>query len=473
MSADDTPSVAKENSDPRGEFRFFRRRDKGETEKVAPSGSAPSGFDRRQPAEVGDVNEEYLDLKVKLHQKLIEEINLSAIEKMPRDDLRIEVRDIISAFLKEENETLNHAEQDRIVDDVIDELLGFGPLEPLLADPTVSDILVNTPYEVFVERSGVLEETKVRFKDDEHLMRIIERIVIKVGRRVDESNPLVDARLPDGSRVNAVIPPIALDGALVSIRKFAKIPFDLDKLVENGSMTETCADLLKGVVKCRLNVLISGGTGTGKTTMLNAISRYIGDKERIVTIEDAAELQLQQRHVGRLETRPANIEGKGQVLQRDLVKNALRMRPDRIIVGEVRGGEAFDMLQAMNTGHDGSITTVHANTTRDALSRIEQMVSMANLDLPARAIRGQIASALDVIIQIKRFSDGTRRVVTLSEVTGMEGDVITMQDIFRFRQEGVDKDGKVQGRFEMTGVRPSFYEKFEAQGLEYPGSKKK
>jgi pilus assembly protein CpaF len=291
---------------------------------------------------------------------------------------------------------------------------------------------------------------------------------VRVGRRVDEGTPLVDARLPDGSRVNAVISPIALDGPLLSIRKFARIPFDLDRLVEVGAMTKPCADVLRGVVKCRLNLLISGGTGTGKTTMLNAVSRYIGDRERIVTIEDAAELQLQQRHVCRMETRPSNIEGRGEITQRELVKNALRMRPDRIIVGEVRGGEAFDMMQAMNTGHDGSITTVHANSPRDALSRLEQMISMANLDLPAKAIRAQIASALDVVLQIKRFADGKRRIVSLQEITGMEGDVVTMQEIFRFRQERIDNEGVVIGHFEATGVRPHFYETFAANGVSVP-----
>ncbi|MBT8473481.1 MAG: CpaF family protein [Marinicaulis sp.] len=411
---------------------------------------------------------DYLDLKVRLHQKLIDEINLAAIEKMNRGELRHDIGSVLNKLLAEETKPLNTAERDQITDDIIDELLGFGPLEPLLQDSTVSDILINTPHEVFVERGGVIEETGVRFKDDEHLLRIIDRIVVKVGRRVDEATPLVDARLPDGSRVNAVVPPIALDGALVSIRKFAKIPFDLDRLVAIDSMTDPVADVLRGVVACRLNLLISGGTGTGKTTLLNAVSRSIGNKERIVTIEDAAELQLQQRHVARMETRPPNIEGRGEITQRDLVKNALRMRPDRIIVGEVRGGEAFDMLQAMNTGHDGSITTVHANSPRDALARLEQMVSMSNLDISPGAIRSQIASALNVIVQIKRFADGKRRVVSIQEITGMEGDVVTMQEIFRFRQQHIDPDGNVIGVFEATGVRPAFYETFVANGLEVP-----
>ncbi len=411
---------------------------------------------------------DYLELKVRMHQRIIDEIKLSALEGMDRNELRSEIGEVITGLLSQETKPLNINERNRIIDDVIDELMGFGPLEPLLQDETISDILVNTPKEVFIERFGVIEETDVKFKDDEHLLRIIDRIVVKVGRRVDESNPLVDARLPDGSRVNAVVPPIALDGPLVSIRKFSKIPFDLGRMVEIGSMTQACADVLKGCVKCRLNLLISGGTGTGKTTLLNAVSRSIGDKERIVTIEDAAELQLQQRHVARMETRPRNIEGKGEITQRDLVKNALRMRPDRIILGEVRGGEAFDMLQAMNTGHDGSITTVHANTPRDALARLEQMVSMANLDVPARAIRAQIASALDVIVQIKRFADGTRRIVSLQEITGMEGDVITMQELYRFRQQHIEQNNKVVGVFEATGVRPVFYDAFKANAVEIP-----
>ncbi|NWG91255.1 MAG: CpaF family protein [Parvularculaceae bacterium] len=415
-----------------------------------------------------DGTQDYLDLKVRLHQKLIEEINLSVLDRVDRGDLKHEIGGAVARLLADEDKPLNTQERERITDELVDELMGYGPLEPLLKDDSVNDILVNTPHQVYVERRGVLEETNVRFKDDAHLLRIIDRIVVRVGRRVDEGTPLVDARLPDGSRVNAVIPPIALDGPMLSIRKFSRIPYDLERLVEVGSMTKACADVLKGVVKCRLNLLISGGTGTGKTTLLNAVSRYIGEKERIVTIEDAAELQLQQRHVCRMETRPSNIEGRGEITQRELVKNALRMRPDRIIVGEVRGGEAFDMMQAMNTGHDGSITTVHANSPRDALSRLEQMVSMANLDIPTRAVRNQIASALDVVVQIKRFADGVRRIVSVQEITGMEGEVVTMQEIFRFKQDHIDTEGRVIGRFEPTGVRPHFYETFLANGLEAP-----
>jgi len=425
--------------------------------------TAPAAFERIEAS-----TSDYLDLKVRLHQRLIEEINLSVLDRVDRADLKLEISGAIGRLLAGEDKPLNTHERETIIDELVDELMGFGPLEPLLADDTVADILVNTPHSVYVERRGVLEETNVRFKDDAHLLRIIDRIVVQVGRRIDEGTPLVDARLPDGSRVNAVIAPVAIDGPLLSIRKFSRIPYDLDRLVEVGSMTKSCAEVLKGVVRCRLNLLISGGTGTGKTTLLNAVSRHIGDKERIVTIEDAAELQLQQRHVCRMETRPTNIEGKGEITQRELVKNALRMRPDRIIVGEVRGGEAFDMMQAMNTGHDGSITTVHANSPRDALSRLEQMVSMANLDIPTRAIRNQIASALDVVVQIKRFADGVRRVVSVQEITGMEGEVVTMQEIFRFRQERIDNDGRVIGHFEATGVRPHFYETFLANGLDAP-----
>jgi pilus assembly protein CpaF len=338
----------------------------------------------------------------------------------------------------------------------------------LIKDASVSDIVVNTHSQVFVERAGLLEETEVKFKDERHLLRIIDKIVSQVGRRIDESQPMVDARLPDGSRVNAVIPPIAVDGPLLSIRKFAEIPFDLQMLVDHGSLVPEMAEVFAHVVSTRLNVLVSGGTGSGKTTMLNALSRHIGSMERIVTIEDAAELQLQQTHVARMETRPANIEGKGQVSQRDLVVNSLRMRPDRIIVGEVRGGEAFDMLQAMNTGHDGSLTTVHANTPRDALSRIEQMIGMAGFDFPARSMRAQIASAIDIVIQVQRFSDGKRRAVSLQEITGMEQDIITMQEIFTYEQKGVDPEGKVIGDYTATGVRPNFAVRLERMGTPLP-----
>jgi len=403
---------------------------------------------------------DYLELKVRMHQRIIDEIKLSALEGMDRNELRSEIGEVITGLLSQETKPLNINERNRIIDDVIDELMGFGPLEPLLQDETISDILVNTPKEVFIERFGVIEETDVKFKDDEHLLRIIDRIVVKVGRRVDESNPLVDARLPDGSRVNAVVPPIALDGPLVSIRKFSKIPFDLGRMVEIGSMTQACADVLKGCVKCRLNLLISGGTGTGKTTLLNAVSRSIGDKERIVTIEDAAELQLQQRHVARMETRPRNIEGKGEITQRDLVKNALRMRPDRIILGEVRGGEAFDMLQAMNTGHDGSMGTLHSNSPRECLSRLESMILMGGYNLPSKTIREMIVASVDVIIQASRMRDGSRKVTHITEVVGLEGDVITLQDIYIHETLGEDPNGRIEGRHRTTGIaRPAFWDR--------------
>jgi len=407
----------------------------------------------------------HTDLKVELHQRLIELINLQALEQMSRDQIEAEVGDIVAEELAKQKHALNHAERKRLVSDVLDELLGLGPLEPLLKDPTITDILVNGHAQMFVERFGVLERSPARFKDEKHLVRIIQRIVSAVGRRIDESSPLVDARLADGSRVNAVVPPLALDGSLLSIRKFARVPISMDRLIELGSVPIQVAEVLKAIVGARRNVLISGGTGSGKTTLLNAMSAYVNGRERIVTIEDSAELQLQQDHVARLETRPANIEGKGEINQRDLVKNALRMRPDRIILGEVRAGEAFDMLQAMNTGHDGSMTTVHANTARDALSRIEQMIGMSGVDIPLRSARAQIASAVNVVVQIARLSDGRRKLISLSELLGMEGDVITMQEIFRYRQVGVNADGIVEGRFEATGIRPRFLDQVLSHGL--------
>jgi pilus assembly protein CpaF len=405
------------------------------------------------------------ELKVELHQRLIDLINLQALEKMSRAQIEAEVGDIVAEELAKQNEALNQAERKQLVGDVLDELLGLGPLEPLLKDPTITDILVNGHDQVFVERYGVLETSAARFKDEKHLLRIIQKIVSAVGRRIDESSPMVDARLGDGSRVNAVVPPLALDGCLLSIRKFARVPISMERLIEIGSIPEQLAEVLRAIVRSRRNVLISGGTGSGKTTLLNAMSAYVDGRERVVTIEDSAELQLQQEHVVRLETRPPNIEGKGEVAQRDLVKNALRMRPDRIIVGEVRAGEAFDMLQAMNTGHEGSMTTVHANTTRDALSRVEQMIGMSGIDIPARAARAQIGSAIHVVIQVARLADGRRKVVSVAEITGMEGEVITMQEIFRFRQTGISNDGIVQGRFEATGIRPRFLDQLTAHGI--------
>ena len=408
-------------------------------------------------------------LKVRIHQRLIELLNLSLLDKTPRETLRLEIRGAVSALLTEEKRILSLSQTDRLIEDVLDELLGLGPLEPLLKDETVSDILINTHTTVYVERKGRLEKTNVQFQDTRHLIRIINKIVAAVGRRVDESQPMVDARLADGSRVNAIIPPLAIDGPLVSIRKFAATPIHMKRLIEFGSITEEMAQLLQAIVSSRRNVLISGGTGSGKTTLLNALSAYIDDRERIVTIEDSAELQLQQPHVGRLETRPPNIEGKGEIAQRDLVRNALRMRPDRIIVGEVRAGEAFDMLQAMNTGHDGSMTTVHANTPRDALSRIEQMIGMAGLDLSPRSVRQQIASAINVIVQVERMEDGRRRVVSITEVSGMEEDIITVQEIFRFRRTGRAADGvSVSGDFETTGVRPRFLDVLIGRGIAPP-----
>ncbi|MEX0808947.1 MAG: CpaF family protein [Dongiaceae bacterium] len=410
----------------------------------------------------------YTAIKVRLHHRLLEEINLSAIEKLEPDEFREQIGTLVRELLKTEKVQLNLREQQQIVGDVIDEMVGLGPLEPLLKDPTINDILINTHKQVFIERAGILELTPVHFQDDKHLLRIIMKIVSRIGRRVDESQPMVDARLPDGSRVNVAIPPVAIDGPIMSIRKFAARPYTLDSLIENNSLTPEIADLLAAIVRSRLNILISGGTGSGKTTLLNAMSRFIDERERVVTIEDAAELQLQQIHVVRLETRPANIEGRGEIAQRELVKNSLRMRPDRIIVGEVRSGEAFDMLQAMNTGHDGSMTTIHANTPRDAISRLEQMVSMAGLDIPLRGMRTQIASALDVVVQLQRLSDGRRRIMSVTEITGMEGEVIQTQEIFRFIRRHADPDGTIHGEFRATGIRPKFMENLKTRGVDLP-----
>ena len=444
---------------------------KPEASPVAGDPTKPDrSMDDRRLMTVGDAGafakrDVHTELKVELHQRLLNLINLSALETMSREQIEDEVGDIVQEELAKQKHALNNSERRQLVDDVLDELLGLGPLEPLLKDPTITDILVNGHDSVFVERYGALEPSPVRFKDERHLLRIIQKIVSAVGRRVDESSPMVDARLADGSRVNAVVPPLALDGSLLSIRKFAKVPISMDRLVEIGSVPAQVSTVLRAVVAARLNVLISGGTGSGKTTMLNAMSAFIDHRERIVTIEDSAELQLQQVHVARLETRPANIEGRGEIAQRDLVKNALRMRPDRIILGEVRSGEAFDMLQAMNTGHDGSMTTVHANTPRDSLSRIEQMIGMSGIDIPARSARGQIASAIHVVMQVARLSDGRRRLVSLSEIIGMEGDIITMQEIFRYRQTGLSADGIVLGKFEATGIRPRFLDQVMAHGV--------
>ena len=407
----------------------------------------------------------YQELKGRLHHRVIEMLDLTAINSMSQEAVTGQLTKLIEQLLQQESVPLNQRERTQLAQDILHEVLGLGPLEPLLADQTVNDILVNGYKQVFVERYGRLELTSVRFQDDAHLKKIIERIVARVGRRIDESVPMVDARLADGSRVNAIISPLAIDGPSLSIRKFSKDPLQLHHLVEKRSLTPEIGELLKAIVQARLNVLISGGTGSGKTTLLNVLSGFIPNNERIVTIEDAAELQLRQEHVVRLETRPANIEGKGEIGQRELVKNALRMRPDRIILGEVRGAESLDMLQAMNTGHDGSLTTVHANSCRDALTRIETLVSMAGFNLAAEAMRHYVSSALDVIIQIARLSDGTRKLISVQEVVGMEGDLITLQELFTFQQTGLDENRKVKGRFKATGVRPKFAERLAAKGV--------
>ncbi|MCK2086931.1 CpaF family protein [Thauera aromatica] len=407
----------------------------------------------------------YQALKMRIHQLLLSRIDLEAMEGLEPDRLREELRLMVERLLTEENIVVNTTERRDLVRDIQHEMLGLGPIEPLLADPTVSDILINGSQQVYVERHGKLELTNIAFSDDDHLMKIIDKIVSRVGRRIDESSPMVDARLPDGSRVNAIIPPLALDGPSVSIRRFAAIPLTMDRLLDYKSLTPAMSELLADLVRAKVNILISGGTGSGKTTLLNILSAYIPANERIVTIEDAAELQLQQPHVVRLETRPPNIEGKGEVTQRALVRNALRMRPDRIILGETRGGEAFDVLQAMNTGHEGSMTTVHANSPRDALGRMENMLGMAGVNLPQKVARAQIASAIGVIVQVNRLTDGKRKLVSIQEITGMEGDMITMQEVFSFRQQGINDTGVVEGFFSATGVRPHFAERLRAFGI--------
>jgi pilus assembly protein CpaF len=411
---------------------------------------------------------EYRELKTKLHTKVLNEVQLENLYRLGEEDAREQIGQLIREMLQRENTPLALAEREKIAREILDEVFGLGPLEPLIADQTISDILVNTSKVVYIERRGVLERTDIKFNDDAHLMRIIERIVSRVGRRIDESSPMVDARLQDGSRVNAIIPPLALDGPMLSIRRFGRDPLTAEDLLDNKSLTKPMLDLLGAVVKGKLNVLISGGTGAGKTTLLNVVSAYIPESERIVTIEDAAELQLKQHHVVRLETRPPNIEGKGAIKQRQLMINSLRMRPDRIIVGEVRGEEALDMLQAMNTGHEGSLTTVHANSPRDALSRIETMVAMANLNLPDKAIRQQIASAMNVVVQVSRLTDGTRKITSISEITGMEGAVVTMQELFVYERKGYDANNKVRGVFKPTGIRPKFSERLFGFGIRLP-----
>ncbi|HEY6120274.1 MAG TPA: CpaF family protein [Pyrinomonadaceae bacterium] len=412
----------------------------------------------------------FQEMKARLHRLLINRMDLTKLGSLEPEQLHNEVARLAAALLAQEDTPLSTVERERLIHEVRHELFGLGPLEQLLADTSISDILVNSPYNVYIERAGKLERTNIEFRDTEHLMRVIERIVSSVGRRIDESSPMVDARLKDGSRVNAIIPPLSLDGPVLSIRRFGVEPLRMDKLIEKAALTPDMAHMFEMCVHARLNILISGGTGAGKTTLLNALSANIPAGERIVTIEDSAELQMQQPHVVRLETRPPNIEGKGEVNQRDLVKNALRMRPDRIVIGEVRGAEAIDMLQAMNTGHDGSLTTIHANTPRDALARLETMIQMTGMRLSDKAMRQQIASAVNMVIQVARLSDGTRRVTSISELTGMEGDTITMQEVFKYERQGVDKDGRVIGRFRPTGVRPRFAERLKLYGLQLPRS---
>jgi pilus assembly protein CpaF len=411
---------------------------------------------------------QYLEVRGSVHRKLLTKLNLEKLATAERSKVEAEIRVLVSSLIAEAGVPLSVTERDAILGDVIDEVFGFGPLEPLLRDKTVSDILVNTYKQVFVERAGKLEQVPAAFQDDAHLLRVIDRIVSGVGRRIDDSSPMVDARLPDGSRVNAVIAPLAVDGPILSIRRFPAERLQAEDLVAYKALAPNMLEFMRHCVAAKLNILVSGGTGAGKTTLLNVLSSFISDRDRIVTIEDAAELQLRQAHVVRLETRPPNVEGKGAVKQRQLLINSLRMRPDRIIVGEVRGEEALDMLQAMNTGHDGSLTTVHANTPRDALSRLETMVAMANVNLPDKAMRQQIASAIQIVIQQARMSDGTRKVTSVSEITGMEGDIITMQEIYRFEKLGLGPEGKVIGRFSATGVRPKVCERLRASGIQLP-----
>lgn len=431
--------------------------------KAAPARATPEDKERKRRQRMGEI-------KVELHKRLLEDLNLAALEHASESDLKQEIQAICGEALEEMSVVLNKDERVTLHQDLFDEVMGLGPLETLLKDETVNDILVNGPQQIFVERAGKLQLTDITFKDEKHLLRIIDKIVSAVGRRVDESNPYVDARLQDGSRFNAMVPPIAVDGSLVSIRKFKKEKLGIDDLVKFGAFTEEMAAYLQAAVACRLNVIVSGGTGSGKTTTLNALSSFINDAERILTIEDTAELQLQQTHVGRMESRPANVEGKGAVSQRDCLRNALRMRPDRIIVGETRGEEVIDMLQAMNTGHDGSMTTIHANSARDGVSRLENMIAMAGIEMPLKAVRSQIASAVNLIVQASRLQDGSRRMVSITELTGMEGEVISMQEVFRYERLGVEPDGKIIGRFTATGVRSHYSERFRQWGYDLPPS---
>jgi len=428
------------------------------TARVAPESGATS------------IHQRLLDAKLRIHRRLIDEINLSAVDKMSKKDLRPQIHELVAQHVSSERIILNSNELDQFVDDILNEMTGLGPIEPLLKDESITDILINTHMQIYIERRGQLELSGARFKDEAHLLRIINKIVSTVGRRVDESQPMCDARLLDGSRVNVAIKPIAVDGPLVSIRKFSKRPLSMERLIEINSIAHEMAALLTAAVAGRVTILVSGGTGSGKTTMLNALSSFISVDERLITIEDAAELQLQQPHVGRMETRPPSVEGKGEIRQRELLKNALRMRPDRIIVGECRGEEAFDMLQAMNTGHEGSMTTIHANTTRDALSRLEQMIGMAGYPMTIQSIRSQVAAAIRLVVQLQRLSDGRRRVVSISEISGIEGDVIQMQEIYRFVRVSTLEDGKIVGHYQATGVRPKFLAELAARGLTVPAS---
>jgi pilus assembly protein CpaF len=435
--------------------------------------NATGGYSRlggASQAGTGQSNKSFEELKRLIHGKLVDKLDLSRVSDLAGDTLRREIRLVVERLCDTENPLLNRMERERLIDEVLDETFGFGPLEMLLKDPTISDILVNGPHKVYVERRGKLEKTDVKFRDNDHLLQIIDRIVSKVGRRVDETSPMVDARLPDGSRVNAIIPPLALDGPTMSIRRFGANPLKLEDLLNFKAFTPEMAMLMEACIKARLNLIISGGTGSGKTTLLNTLSSFIPHDERIITIEDAAELQMQQEHIVRLETRPPNIEGKGAINTRDLVRNALRMRPERIIIGECRGGESLDMLQAMNTGHAGSMTTLHANTPRDAQARLETMIMMGGMELPMKAMRQQISSAVDLIIQVNRLQGGPRKITTITEVMNMEQDVIIMQDVFRFKQLGIDSNGRAFGQFEATGVRPTFVSRLESSGIKLPSN---
>ncbi|WP_245306349.1 CpaF family protein [Roseovarius aestuariivivens] len=446
------------------EYRSRRAETQPNVLKLERKIEVPAAKDTNAPAEDPDL-QAHLELKNRLHGELLDRLNLAMIDKVERSELKRQIASLVTGLIEAEGVYMRSEAFSALVEELIHEVMGLGPLEPLLEDPTINDILVNSYDKVYVERYGLLERSKVRFRDERHLLRVIDKIVTKVGRRIDESQPWVDARLADGSRVNAIIRPCSVDGPALSIRKFSRTPLTMERLVEQGALSQQAANLLEALVDARLNILISGGTGSGKTTLLNAISSFVDSRQRIVTIEDAAELQLQQEHVVRLETRPPNAEGQGVISQRDLVRNALRMRPDRIIVGEVRGAECFDMLQAMNTGHEGSMTTVHANTARDALGRVEQMVTMMGAELPIKTIRSQISSAIQIVVQLSRMSDGSRRVVSISEVTGMENDTITMQDIFVYKRRGRADSGAVLGDFMPTGIRPHCFDQLVSAGV--------